>query len=410
MLKAKNKGFIETTTLFIVVGVLIGLLGIGFIGIKQYQNQESRDFEQEQITIEPQSPTNENTEIEKLRQEIENLKKQSEEDKKSNTVVNNKITVENNSIKPNQTILTPPPAPKSIKTFTTPSGAVIDEAGNIISPPTGNTIVPTQSQINPGEKILTSVEVYSLISPSIVLITTPEAQGTGFVINGGKYTLTNSHVVGNYKKVTLRFNTGGSYQGEVLGVNDSADLAIIFNGEYRPPAVIFGKSDGISLRVGSDVFAFGFPLGFTETITLTKGIISASRQQIGSASFIQTDATIHPGNSGGPLSNNKGEIIGINTRGVVAQGNIENVGGTGIGFAIPIETAVTLIPSLSQYGKSRIELYPIGSVIDIKKNMQLNIVLNSPATCEYLAYKGSDLTLCNLYRNYREDYNWNIIE
>lgn len=303
---------------------------------------------------------------------------------------------------------------KAVKTWTLPNGAVIDEAGNIISQPTNSN--PITSNIQAGVKILSSEEIYSLVSQSVVLISTPLGHGTGFIIDDGRYTITNQHVVEKdentgevYKNVTVKLSSGASFSGVVLGSSKSTDLALIYNGNLRPKPLKFGKSDDYSLKTGSEVYALGFPLSFTSTLTLTRGIVSANRQQIeDSGSYIQTDATIHPGNSGGPLVNNKGEVIGINASGVVSKGNISNVGGTGIGFAIPIETAASYIPSLSQYGKSRYEVYPIGSTQTMNKSEQLQIDLNLESSCSSLGFIGNNLTICELYKNYKNDYNWVI--
>lgn len=305
---------------------------------------------------------------------------------------------------------TPQPQSKTPKTFTTPSGAVVDEVGNVISGPTKVIPSTVDTNITAGTKVLSAEEIYSLISPSVVLIESSEGHGTGFVIENGKYTLTNEHVVGSDSKVTLTFQDGVSISALVLGRNSTADIALIYNNGLSLKAVTFGLSEGSSLKTGADVYALGFPLTFTKTVTLTRGVVSANRQQISFGLLIQTDASIHPGNSGGPLVNNKGEVIGINEAGVVVQGNNSSVGGTGIGFAIPIETAKNLIPSLSQYGQSRYEVYPIGSTFTIKRSFAWRIGFNSNLSCSQLGFTSNDLTLCELYKNYFNDYQWSFIE
>ena len=298
-------------------------------------------------------------------------------------------------------------SPKSVKTFTTPNGAVIDEAGNIISPAKNNPAQPPAVSLPiPGSRGLTSEEIYSVVSPAVVYITNSKGHGTGFIIKDGRYTITNAHVVGNDQTVKIRLSNGVIFTGIVLGKDIAKDIALIFNGNQRPPTVVFGESDPVSLKVGSDVYALGFPLDYTEIVTLTRGVVSASRQQTSGGIFIQTDATIHPGNSGGPLVNNKGQIIGINSQGLSALGTVRVIGGTGIGFAIPIETVIDLIPSLSQYGQSRYELYPIGSTLTIPKSISFRIELNDDLSCAELGFVGNDLALCNLYKNYKNDYKW----
>lgn len=296
---------------------------------------------------------------------------------------------------------------KVVKTFTLPSGAVIDDAGNIISPPTNTSKVQSSvSDIKVGLAVLPSEDIYTIISPSVALIIASKGNGSGFVINNGKYTLTNAHVVGNDQTVQLRFQNGTSFNGVVLGKNDAKDLALIFNGDQKPPAVTLGSS-GDSLKIGTDVYAIGFPLSISEglsTVTFTKGTLSA-RQNVNfySGPLLQHGAPINHGNSGGPLVNNKGEVVGINTFSL-------NNEAQGIYFAIPIQTATDLIPTLSNYGQSRVEVYPIGSTQTIKKSVVLAIGLNEEMSCEQLGFLGNDLTMCNLYKNYHKDYQWVIKE
>ena len=141
------------------------------------------------------------------------------------------------------------------------------------------------------------------------------------------------------------------------------------------------------------------------TITFTKGILSA-RQSITDcpSATLQTDTAVNHGNSGGPLVNNKGEVIGV-----VACG-LGGSGAQGLNFSIPIQTAIDLIPSLSQYGQSRVELHPIGSTFTIKRSFAWKIGFNSNLSCSQLGFTSNDLTLCELYKNYFNDYQWSFIE
>lgn len=297
------------------------------------------------------------------------------------------------------------PKPQA-KTFTTPSGAVIDEAGNVISGPTGSS-VPTPI-VTVGQSVLSGEDIYAAISPSVVLVQTSSGYGTGFVIENGKYTLTNAHVVGMSKTVTLRFSDGRTTQAPVLGRSEANDVAVVFNNGFNYKSVSFGSSESPSLSAGSDVYALGFPLNLITTVTLTKGIVSALRQPKPIGDLIQTDAAINPGNSGGPLVNNKGQVIGINTLGEI-NFNFDQLA-SGIGFAVPIERAKGLIPSLSQYGQSRYELHPIGSTLTIKRSVVHTQGLNDNLPCSALGFSGADLTMCEYYRAYYNDYKWNVIE
>src|SRR3989344_3839153 len=213
------------------------------------------------------------------------------------------------------------PPKKEVKTFTLPSGAVIDDAGNIISPPTNITSTTNTQLPVAGARVLTGEEIYSVVSPSVALILGSNGNGSGFFINDGRYTITNHHVLENEftgevdKVVNIKLSNGVIFEGTVLGTNKNTDLALIFNGNQRPPATILGSS-GDSLKIGTDVYALGYPRSISTgltAITFTKGTLSA-KQIIGSKTYLQMDAAINSGNSGGPLVNNKGEGIGIDRK------------------------------------------------------------------------------------------------
>lgn len=170
-------------------------------------------------------------------------------------------------------------------------------------------------------------------------------QGSGFIIDREGIVLTNAHVVSNADKVTVTLKDGRSFEGEVSGIDEVIDLAVVKinpRGENLPLAKL-GDSDNI--RVGDWAIAVGNPLGLNNTVTL--GIISTLDRPSAEAGipdkridFIQTDAAINPGNSGGPLLNERGEVIGINTA-IRADAN-------GIGFAIPVNKAKQVKDTLSR--------------------------------------------------------------
>lgn len=167
--------------------------------------------------------------------------------------------------------------------------------------------------------------------------------GSGFIISGDGYILTNNHVVDGADEIRVRLEDGRELKCELKGADAKLDLALIkiaSKGDF--PVAALGDSDAI--EVGQWVMAIGNPFGLAETVTA--GIISAKGRVIGSGpydDFIQTDASINPGNSGGPLFNANGEVIGINSAMVA--------GGQGIGFAIPINMAKAIIPQLKDKGK-----------------------------------------------------------
>ncbi len=166
--------------------------------------------------------------------------------------------------------------------------------------------------------------------------------GSGFIIEGG-YILTNNHVVAGADEIKVKLADNREFKAEIKGLDEKLDLALLkIDAKEELPAAKLGDSDAI--QVGEWVMAIGNPFGLAETVTA--GIISARGRVLGSGpydDFIQTDASINPGNSGGPLFNARGEVIGINTA-IVA-------GGQGIGFAIPVNMAKSIIPQLREKGK-----------------------------------------------------------
>jgi S1-C subfamily serine protease len=180
------------------------------------------------------------------------------------------------------------------------------------------------------------------------------ATGSGFVVDKDGTILTNAHVVSGADNVTVSFSENGdAIDAEVKGVDASTDLAVlkIDPGEVENlVAMPLGESSQI--EVGDPVVAIGNPFGFQRTVTT--GIVSALQRQIEAPNgfpirnVIQTDASINPGNSGGPLLDGDGRVIGINSQ--IATGGTSQ-GSVGIGFAIPINTAKSLLPELRQGGE-----------------------------------------------------------
>ncbi|HTN96077.1 MAG TPA: trypsin-like peptidase domain-containing protein, partial [Nordella sp.] len=171
------------------------------------------------------------------------------------------------------------------------------------------------------------------------------AQGSGFVISADGYAVTNNHVVGNADKVSVKFSDGQQYDAKVIGTDPKTDLALIkIEGGKNFSFVKFAGSEP---RVGDWVMAVGNPFGLGGTVTT--GIISARGRDIGSGpydDFLQIDAPINKGNSGGPAFNLDGDVVGINTAIYSPSG-----GSVGIGFAIPAATAQDVITSLKDSGK-----------------------------------------------------------
>ena len=169
------------------------------------------------------------------------------------------------------------------------------------------------------------------------------SMGSGFIISGGGYIVTNNHVIENADKIKVTLKDDREFDARIIGRDSNTDIALIkIEADYKLPAVKMGDSG--KLKVGQWVVAIGNPFGLEHTVTA--GIVSAKGRVIGSGpydDFIQTDASINPGNSGGPLLNMRGEVIGINT--------IIIAGGTGIGFAIPVNLAKGIIDQLKESGE-----------------------------------------------------------
>ncbi len=177
----------------------------------------------------------------------------------------------------------------------------------------------------------------------------PASLGSGFVIDAEKgYVVTNNHVVRDAQEVRVTFQDDTTVEAKIIGKDEKLDLAVLkVETKKKLTAVHFGDSD--ALRVGDWVVAIGNPFGLGGTVTA--GIISAQQRDINAGpydDFIQTDASINRGNSGGPMFDLDGNVIGINTAIFSPSG-----GSVGIGFAIPSNLAKPVIDQLIQFGKTR---------------------------------------------------------
>lgn len=172
--------------------------------------------------------------------------------------------------------------------------------------------------------------------------------GSGFIINQQGYILTNNHVVEGAVEITVTLADKTSHKGRIIGLDRATDLGLIKIDDFSPPLPIVSLGDSDKLKTGEWVLAIGLPYEFIQTVTA--GIVSATgRSSIGVSdyeSFIQTDAAINQGNSGGPLVNIHGQVIGINTAFLTQTG-----GYTGIGFAVPINIAKIVTEQLMVNGK-----------------------------------------------------------
>lgn len=202
-----------------------------------------------------------------------------------------------------------------------------------------------------------------------------KGSGSGVIIREDGYIVTNNHVIQNASKVNVTLNNNMSYEAKVIGTDPATDVALIKVEAEGLPTIPFADSD--ALRLGEWVLAIGSPLGEQLRSTITAGIVSAKGRSMPSndgkfkiESFIQTDAAVNPGNSGGALVNKKGELVGINTAIVSTTGSF-----TGYSFAVPSNIVKKIVDDLIEYGsvkraKLGIVMQPISE--EIAKDLKLS--------------------------------------
>lgn len=227
---------------------------------------------------------------------------------------------------------------------------------------TSTTQIPTNdnhpTQLAATGEALTVAEIARRVGPAVVAITSTvqgdvdifgrqsmgQATGTGMIINKDGYILTNAHVVQGAQDVKITLSNGKKANGRVVNSDTTYDVAVVkITDQIEIPAVV-ELGDSSSLQVGESVVAIGNPLGTDFFGSVTTGVVSALNRKIDTdkTSYVQTDAAINSGNSGGPLINSRGQVIGINTA------KIKESGVEGLGFAIPIDAVKNKIPDLSK--------------------------------------------------------------
>ena len=203
-----------------------------------------------------------------------------------------------------------------------------------------------------------------------------KGSGSGVIIRPDGYIVTNNHVVSGATKISVTLNDNQQYDATVVGTDPATDVAIIKIDADNLPSLPMGDSD--QLRLGEWVLAIGSPLGAQLRSTITAGIVSAKGRSMpdGSGefkieSFIQTDAAVNPGNSGGALVNKKGELVGINTAIVSQTGSY-----TGYSFAVPVNIVKRVAADLIDFGSVKRAVLGI-TMQSIDKNIQEELKLNS---------------------------------
>lgn len=224
--------------------------------------------------------------------------------------------------------------------------------------PTAPLNVSTEETTGSGETVYTGElswqEVYEKVIPSVVSVVCSDgystSSGTGVVMNGKGYIITNAHVVADMTQIQVILSDDREFYAQCMGLDTVSDLAVLYiEADGLTPAE-FGSSD--SLRVGDPVVAIGDPLGVELRGTMTDGIISAINRDLQidgkTVSLLQTTAALNAGNSGGPLVNRYGQVVGINARKIGV--NTTTSGVEGIGFAIPMTTVKSVVEQLATIG------------------------------------------------------------
>jgi serine protease Do len=191
--------------------------------------------------------------------------------------------------------------------------------------------------------------------------------GSGFVVDSNGVILTNYHVIQNAERIVVKFSNGRSLPAHVLGIDPDTDIALVKVDATNLPVAPLGDSD--SLRVGEWVCAIGNPLAYEHTVTV--GVVSYLGRKLFDSSldnYIQTDAAINFGNSGGPLINGRGEVVGINS--AISQR------ASNIGFAVPINEATAILPQLKTQGRVSRGYMGVG-LTDIDADLQRSLKLGS---------------------------------
>jgi serine protease Do len=198
------------------------------------------------------------------------------------------------------------------------------------------------------------------------------AQGSGFIVSSDGLILTNAHVVDGAKEVSVKLIDHREFKAKVLGTDKTSDIAVLKIDARDLPAVRLGNSDKLS--VGDYVLAIGAPFGLEETATA--GIVSATGRSLpgdGAVPFIQTDAAVNPGNSGGPLFDSSGAVVGINSQIYTNSGGYQ-----GVSFAIPINLAQGIEDQIVKTGK--VEHGRLGVEIqNVNQSLAQSFKLSSPA-------------------------------
>ncbi len=204
--------------------------------------------------------------------------------------------------------------------------------------PTPTPTPPLVAPVADGSGLPDSTDIYSAVSPGVVLITTPSGTGSGFVVESRGGVITNAHVVGNYSQVWVDLTGGGRYRANVLNLDGQMDLAYLEVID-APPLTALAVGDSDQVRAGERVFAIGYPLA---EILGPQPKINGGSVSGWANGYLQTSVPLNPGNSGGPLVNVLGCVVGINTQVLRQAGGVAI---EGVSLAIPINAIPYPLPN-----------------------------------------------------------------
>lgn len=194
--------------------------------------------------------------------------------------------------------------------------------------------------------LLQGQDFFGLLFTGLQPLQGGRAQGSGFIVDPSGIIITNAHVVKDAKEVTVKLTDRREYRAKVLGADAKTDIAVLKIDAKNLPVLALGNTK--DLKVGEWVLAIGSPFGFENTVTA--GVVSAKGRSLPDDSyvpFIQTDVAVNPGNSGGPLLNTRGEVVGINSQIYSRSGGYQ-----GVSFAIPIDVAIQVKDQIVATGKA----------------------------------------------------------
>ena len=266
-----------------------------------------------------------------------------------------------------------PGAPFTEARISSSDGDVRDSLGEVIGGSRRNAITRTVAMVSPAVVGINVTEVrqYRYRSPwgddpfcrqffgDLTYTERVQGLGSGFLISPDGYIVTNDHVAGNAKEITVTLTSGEKYKAELIGTDQVADIALLKIEGKALPYIRLGNSDDVI--IGEWVIAFGNPFGLfdiSDKPTVTVGVVSATKMNLRAEEgrvyrgMIQTDAAINSGNSGGPLVNSLGDVIAVN-----AVIYTPNQGSIGLGFAIPINRVKNVIAELKKSGKVEREFW-----------------------------------------------------